>query len=128
MYPSCLHTTWVHVQKNMHTVSSNKSYAIPFIVQYVHPFKYFAILFFRLLPHLSFPPSLLIYPSLSPSVPPSFLHSLSSSLPPSSLPPSLPPFLPYSGIKDVPRIIAHCTPHSIVLHFNTTTARGGASH
>ena len=105
VYPSCLHTTWVHAQKNMHmcyTVSSNKSYAIPFIVQYVHSFKYFAILFFHspLSPNLPFPltlcPSILsslpflLPPSLLPPslLPPSLLPP---SLPPSSLPPTLPP-------------------------------------
>ena len=112
-YPSCLHTTWVHAQKSMHmscTVSLNQSYAVlplysTFIL--IHCFS-----FFWLLPHLSFPPII------------TFTCTLTLPFLPSSLPPSL----PYIGIIDVPGVIPDCTPLSIVLHFHTTTARGGASH
>ena len=57
----------------------------------------------------------------------SFLHSPTLILPP-ALPPSLSPSVTHNSIVDVPGVITHCTPHSIVLHFHTTTPGGGTSN
>ena len=119
LYPSCLHTTWVHAQKSMHmccTVPPNQSYAIPLIVHSISTsyFAFYSSPLFHSFSISTFPLSI----SLS-----SVSHALSPFLSP--YPPSP---LTYSGIIDVPVVTTHCTPHSIVLHFHTTTARGGASH
>ena len=102
-------------------------------------------LFYPFILTIRFPPS---SPSLTPSSPsylplpclplPLSLSSLPTSFPllslHSSLTHPLSPFctfsisLTHNSIIDVPGVITHCTPHSIVLHFHTTTAGGGASH
>ena len=40
---------------------------------------------------------------------------------------SLPATLTYRGFSDIPIVTTNCTPHSIALHFHTTSVRGGAS-
>ena len=121
LYPSCRHTTWVHAQKSMLMCCN-----VPPICYTLFCTCASILVIYSAAP---FPPHLSCHSCLAITF--TFLPShffLQPTLPLlQSIYPHF-PTLPYGGIIDVPGVIAHCTPHSIVLHFHTTTVRGGASH